>query len=163
MRSARFLGKVRSKDVSMWSKNNSLTLSRLMTATFLLCLTVGMIFLKPILSWYLELTSQLSLPASLIRLFCLAAAPAYLALICLWQLLSQVSAGAVFSSGSIARIRWLSWCCFAEALVFLLFGAGYLITILICILAAFMGLILRVVKNVIQWASEIKAENDLTV
>lgn len=82
----------------------------------------------------------------------------------LFMLLLRVRAGKVFTGESIALIRGVSWGCYFVAAVFC--GLAYYFTfvaLLIAFVAAFLGLCLRVVKNVIEEAAEIKSENDLTV
>ncbi|MBQ2868015.1 MAG: DUF2975 domain-containing protein, partial [Firmicutes bacterium] len=69
----------------------------------------------------------------------------------------------VFTDENVSLLRRISWCCFLAALITLISSRFYLVFGLIGIAAAFMGLILRVVKNVIQQAVIIKAENELTI
>ena len=49
------------------------------------------------------------------------------------------------------------------ALITLIGGCIYIPFMVVAVAAAFMGLMLRVVKNVMQNAVEIKAENELTI
>ena len=82
----------------------------------------------------------------------------------LFVLLLRVKAGKVFTNESIALIRGVSWGCYLVAGVFC--GLAYYFTfvaLMVAFVAAFLGLCLRVVKNVIEEATEIKNENDLTV
>jgi len=88
-----------------------------------------------------------------------------LAALCLLHgMLSRIRRGDVFSAGNVQALRRISWLCFACALA-LVCGAYVcgLSFILIGLMAAFVGLILRVVKNVFAAAVEIKTENDFTV
>ena len=82
----------------------------------------------------------------------------------LFVLLLRVKASKVFTSESVALIRGVSWGCYLVAAVFC--GLAYYFTFVALVIAfvtAFLGLCLRVVKNVIEEATEIKSENDLTV
>ena len=81
----------------------------------------------------------------------------------LFRLLLLVRAGGVFSSRSVALIRGVSWCAIAISLLFLLMAWYFIIALAIAFAAVLLGLCLRVVKNVIEEATAIKAENDLTV
>lgn len=78
-------------------------------------------------------------------------------------LLLRVQKGLVFTPKSVSYIRFISWACvFLAAVIFIgqfFHSAAYIITLAM----AFLGLCLRVVKNVIEAATEIKNENDLTV
>lgn len=82
----------------------------------------------------------------------------------LFTLLMRVRSGNVFTAKSIGLIRGVSWCCFLLAGIFC--GLGFyftMVALLLAFVAAFLGLCLRVVKNVIEEATEIKSESDLTV
>lgn len=78
-------------------------------------------------------------------------------------LLFRVKKGLVFSEKSIMCIRGISWCCFLICLVFGVLGIYFQLSFILAFFALFLGISLRVVKNVIEEATEIKSENDLTV
>lgn len=89
-----------------------------------------------------------------------------LALVCciaVTLLLLRVRKGLVFTAKSVSYIRFISWMCVLLAVV--IFTAQYFhaAAFIITLAMAFLGLCLRVVKNVIEAATEIKNENDLTV
>ena len=81
----------------------------------------------------------------------------------LFRLLLLVRAGEVFTARSVALIRGVSWCAIAVSLLFLLMAWYFLIALALAFTAVLLGLCLRVVKNVVEEATAIKAENDLTV
>jgi hypothetical protein len=81
----------------------------------------------------------------------------------LFRLLLLVRAGEVFTAKAVSLIRGVSWCAIAISLLFLLATPYFLIALALAFTAALLGLCLRVVKNVIEEATAIKAENDLTV
>ena len=81
----------------------------------------------------------------------------------LFRLLLLVRAGEVFTARAVSLIRGVSWCAIAISLLFLLATPYFLIALALAFTAALLGLRLRVVKNVIEEATAIKAENDLTV
>lgn len=84
--------------------------------------------------------------------------------ILLFMLLLRVKAGNVFTAESVALIRGISWSCCFVAVVFCGLAVYFtFVALLVAFVAAFLGLCLRVVKNVIEEATEIKAENDMTV
>ena len=78
-------------------------------------------------------------------------------------LLMRVLNGKVFTPGSVALLRAISWCCILAAPLFAAVGYWYCSMLVPAFAAAFLGLVVRVVKNVIDQATVIKAENDLTV
>jgi len=89
--------------------------------------------------------------------------PAMAALICLHILLGNIKREKVFVSENVKLLRIISWCCFAAAFILMFAAWQYLLLGLTAVAIAFIGLILRVVKNVIEEAARIKAENDLTI
>lgn len=78
-------------------------------------------------------------------------------------LLLRVRKGKVFTPISVSLIRFVSWCCMGVCLCFLLLGVYFQLALIMAFLALFLSLCLRVVKNVIEEATQIKDENDLTV
>ena len=77
--------------------------------------------------------------------------------------LAGISLGEVFTAGNIALLRRCSWCCMIVAAICLLFTAALFYFLLVAAAAAFIGLILRVIKNVFQQALALKEENDYTI
>lgn len=78
-------------------------------------------------------------------------------------LLLRVRKGEVFTDKSVALIRGVSWSCILLCVAFALLGVYFQLALIMAFLALFLGLCLRVVKNVIEEATIIKGENDLTV
>ena len=81
----------------------------------------------------------------------------------LFTLLLQVKGENVFSAKSVSLIRGISWCSIGVGVVFALLTYYFTLSSVIAFAALFLGLCVRVVKNVIERATEIKDENDLTV
>ncbi len=80
------------------------------------------------------------------------------------KLLLLVRDHLVFTDKAVSCLRTISWCCFIEAALCLItarvfFPAHYAAAFV----AGFLGLVLRVVKNVIEEAVALKAENDFTI
>ena len=92
-----------------------------------------------------------------------APAPAAAALYGLWRLLRNISEGEVFIPENVSILRLLSWCCIAAGLVCLFSALYYMPFLIVSAAAAFVGLILRVVKNVFAEAVRLKDENDYTI
>lgn len=78
-------------------------------------------------------------------------------------LLVRVLHGQVFTQCSVRLIAGIAWCCLAACPLFAAVGYWYCSMFVPAFAAAFVGLSVRVVVNVIGQATEIKAENDLTV
>ena len=86
--------------------------------------------------------------------------------VCLWalyRLLRNIRDEIVFDAGNVRLLRTISWCCAFAAVIFLVSGVYYLPFLLVAVAAAFMMLIVCVVKNVFQQAIEMKSELDLTI
>ena len=94
------------------------------------------------------------------------AAFGYVTLYSLIRLLTNIRRGDVFTLRNVAYLRRISWCCFAVAAIALAVAILYVDIVpflLVAGAAAFVGLMLRVVKNVMQQAVEIREENELTI
>jgi len=89
--------------------------------------------------------------------------PAAALLSFLYALLHQISSSRVFISANVNYLRYISWCCFAGAIICLASGFYYIPWFVPGIAATFIGLIIRVVKNVIAEAVALQDESDLTI
>ncbi len=78
-------------------------------------------------------------------------------------LLFRIRRGLVFSPISVSLIRGISWSCILLCVAFALLGVYFQLALIMAFLALFLGVCMRVVKNVIEEATIIKNENDLTV
>lgn len=148
----------------MWTKDLSIRLSVFFTRLFLVLLGVGILFAPRIVGWCLELTG--GRPVFVDRIcaaFYCCVGPAAVLLVSLDRLLAGISRGEVFTQGNIILLRCCSWCCMAVAVICLGFTVTLFYFLLVAAAAAFVGLILRVVKNVFQQAMALKEENDYTI
>lgn len=102
-------------------------------------------------------------PVALWLIIYVGVAFAYLADGAMIVLLRRVMREQVFTDASVACLRILSWCCFAEALCFFLLGYYFRFSYAVAFAAFFIGMALRVVKNVMEEATAIKTENDFTI
>lgn len=155
----------------MWNRKRSVTLSIAVCFVFAVILTMGL-FLGPwaVKMWfslYRGLDPDGEDLRNLLTLFkvCFySCAPfAYITLYSLLRLLLNIKGDEIFVNENVRALRRISWCCFAVALITGLGGVQYIPFLFIAIAAAFMGLLLRVVKNVMQSAVIIKTENELTI
>jgi len=89
--------------------------------------------------------------------------PASALLAFLYALLHQISSGRVFINENVAYLRYISWCCFTGAIICFASSFYYIPWVALGIAAAFMGLIIRGVKNVIAAAVALQDESDLTI
>jgi hypothetical protein len=89
--------------------------------------------------------------------------PAMIPLISLYRLLRRIEVGEVFVEGNVESLRRISWSCLAAAAICLASAFYYFPWAFVAVAAAFMGLIVRVVKNVVAQAVELKNESDFTI
>ena len=97
-----------------------------------------------------------------------ASLPVALADILLIRLLLLVRAGRTFSPEAVGSLRGISWCCLFEGayLIFVgifMFDPAAVSFCMLAFAAVFLGIVLRVVKNVFEEATAIKTENDYTI
>lgn len=100
---------------------------------------------------------------NVIMTFYLCAPFAAAALGMLIALLRNILRDAVFIPLNVRFLRYVSWCCFAVTLITLFFGYFYVPLLIIAFATGVVGILLRVVKNVMQAAVELREENDLTI
>ncbi len=95
--------------------------------------------------------------------FYICSPAAWTALFCIIKILKNILNDNIFSENSVKLLRILSWCCaFVSAVCFIIMFLFRLFFVFF-LGAGLMTLILRVLKNVIARATEIKEENELTV
>ena len=84
--------------------------------------------------------------------------------VCLILLLKRIRLGEIFTRGSVQLLRAISWASilagFCAVPLFFLFLREALF---VAFVALFLGVVLRVVKQVIEKATELKEENDATI
>ncbi|MBQ7542258.1 MAG: DUF2975 domain-containing protein [Clostridia bacterium] len=85
------------------------------------------------------------------------------ALYALIRLLLNVVREQIFVQRNVLYLRLVSWCCYAVAAVTLGFGFSYFPLMFVALMMGIVGTLLRVVKNIMQSAVELREENDLTI
>ena len=155
----------------MWNKKSSITLSIVICFIFLTVLTV-LVFLGPWLfkmwltnyrGWIDDSVYLFDMVIVFAITFYPCAVFGYITLHSLIKLLFNIKKEEIFINQNVKYLRHISWCCFIVALITLIGGIFYIPFSFIAIAAAFIGLMLRIVKNVMQNAVELKTENELTI
>lgn len=95
--------------------------------------------------------------------FYLCAPFAAAALYMLIRLLKNLLDDRVFIHTNVVYLRGISWCCYAVFLVTFAGGFLYVPLFIIAFATGVVGTLLRVVKNVMHAAEELREENDLTI
>lgn len=79
------------------------------------------------------------------------------------RLLHNISADKIFIKQNANYLRTVSWCCFAIGAITFVGGFFYMPFMFVALAGGFVGMLLRVLKNVMRSAVEIREENDLTI
>lgn len=149
----------------MWNKDKSITLSLFCVRLFAVVL-VGVCICAPWLFERFTLVRHI-VPQQMLSFFLVTvytvAVPAAFALWQLHGLLAAIRKEQVFTYTNVTRLRVLSWCCLAAGIICLASVLYYAPFLALAAAAAFMALILRVVKNVFEQAVALKDENDFTI
>lgn len=148
-----------------WNKDKSLWLSKICIKLFTITMIVVAVFAPKIFSALIEIRVAYlggTLPYFLISTYTLCV-PATIALAGLWRLLDNIDKGEVFIENNVRILRMLSWRCIFAGGICLVSAVYYLPFIIIAAAAGFVGLLLRIVKNVFARAVEIKQDNDYTI
>ena len=149
-----------------WNRSKSVILSKICVVVFSILLIVLDIGCNWLVNSYLELTRPLGGVwdgTCLMVLIYLCNIPAWITLWSLWRILDRIWKGEVFVEGNVKDMRRTSWCCLAVSLLCCLAMPFYLSLSMVAIMAGFMGLIVRIVKNVFEEAVSMKDELDFTV
>jgi len=147
-----------------WNKDKSIVLSQACVCAFALLLAALDLFGYWLVGFFIQLRDMYWQQGAVI--YCallLCSVFGWIVLWKLWRLLSNIKAGQVFTAENVSHMRLVSWCCASVALVCLLASLGYLPFFICAMAAAFMALIVRIVKNAFQQAVLMKDELDLTV
>jgi hypothetical protein len=149
----------------MWNDNKSLVLSKICVILFMV-LFLACVILTPRLVneliWLSAMAHSAGKMLFLITIY-IGCVPAGTLLVCLYVLLHRISAGNVFVKENTACLRYISWCCYTGAAICLASALYYVPWLAVSIAAAFMGLIVRVVKNVIAKAVSLQDDADFTI
>ncbi|MDD4699388.1 MAG: DUF2975 domain-containing protein [Oscillospiraceae bacterium] len=148
----------------MDKNNRSIILSLFLCYLFLVILAILTVAAPFIVTWYVTYFGR---PEALILVALVAFyscfIPAVVALILLVKLLKNIQLDKIFIKDNSRFISHISVCCFIVAVICFASGFFYMPFFMVFIAAWFMGIILRVIKNVFVAANEIKDENELTI
>ncbi len=147
-----------------YTSKSSAKLTLVLTYALCLLLFVLMIFIGPILKmifydWYNTEKLVLIVAVS----FYVCCVPASVALYSIIKIMKNVLKESVFTKETVSLIRTLSWCCAVVSGACLVSGFFFMPMWIFTLGAAFLTLILRVLKSVMAKATEIKDENELTI
>ena len=151
--------------MSHWNEKKSIALSKIGVLLFMLLILAAAAADPWLVAWLVDY-SQVYLagkePLFYLTLYT-SCVPALLLLHELYRLLQRISGGAVFTAENVKGLRRISWYALLGSGICLASALYYLLFVLIAFAAAFVGLIVRVVKNVFAQAVELQHEVDYTI
>ncbi len=151
----------------MWSAKKSIRLSKSFTLLFMAVLAATLAGGPWLIPWVLEVARPYAHVANPALYFYLTlyigGLVAGVLLAMLYRLLHFIGLGQVFTVQNTGLLRAISWCCFVGAAICAVSTLYYALWGFVGLAAAFVGLIVRVVKNVMAQAVCLKEENDYTV
>lgn len=149
----------------MWNGEKSIGLSKLCILLFMVLLLATVVSAPWLTHWFVDF-SQAGLEGTENYFFAtiyVGFIPAAYLLNSLLLLLRRIEDGKVFTSENVERLRRISWSCFLGAGIAVISVFYYYPWFFVAVAAAFMGLIVRVVKNVVAQAVALKNEADYTI
>lgn len=160
----------------MWNDRKSLLLSKCCVVAFMAIL-VACVFVVPFFfgSFLLDIvpverTGTLSIAQSASQQLWFfrgtiytGAVPAGIILAFLYILLTRIGKDEIFIKKNVDALRYISWCCFAGAIISFISMFYWAPWSAVGIAAGFMGLIVRVVKNIFAKAVSLQDDVDHTI
>ncbi len=149
----------------MWNKKQSIILSKVATISFVVVILLIFIFAPANVNTLIN-GSQSAVRGSEAYLLMTTYSGGVIVLILfyyLYALLNQIGKGNVFEAKNIAYLRRISWLCYLGGAIALISASYWIVWIPIAFISCFIGLIVRVIKNILDEALTIKEENDFTV
>lgn len=151
----------------MWNAKKSIVLSLVVCGLAALIITAGVACMPWFVKFYFVVIRNTPLSqkvyTAVLVCFYTSAVFAYIALMELSRLLIRIYRGTPFMKENVLALRIISWCCFLVAIIAFVGGFFYTPIFFVTIAAGFVGLMLRIVKNVMQTAVEMREEQDLTI
>jgi hypothetical protein len=149
----------------MWNGKKSINLSKLCVLLFMGLLIVTVASAPWLTRWYFSFPRPLlnETESFFLATIYIGAVPAAYLLYSLLGLLRRIQIGQVFISDNVETLRRISWSCFIGAGIAIISVIYYIPWIFLAVSAAFMGLIVRVVKNVVAQAVALQDEVDSTI
>ncbi|MBO5448699.1 MAG: DUF2975 domain-containing protein [Ruminococcus sp.] len=152
----------------MWTKTRSLMLSRILVAGLFFLLCVLVICIPFIAKWFDAISvgkglikGSVTVPVCIMLYICDIFA--FAAVISLNRLLGNINRDSVFTEENTRCLRIISWSCVFAGITFAVFSVWRFEFLFAAFFACFLGLVMRVLKNVFEKAVEIKSENDFTI
>ncbi len=149
----------------MWDNKKSVLLSRICVVIFMITAILALIFGNQLIDWFMSFSRADILEKKMYFILTCYSCAVFV-IITLYQLnvlLKNIFEDNVFSNINVHAIRICSWCCFIISFICIFSSFYYFPFFIVFVVMAFIGLILRIIKNVFEKAIIIKEENELTI
>ena len=147
-----------------WTDKQSIRLSTGCIYVLGLMIFLVMVFISP----FIDVIVPAQMVTSVNRLYFMVTLELCLGtglfiLFLLHKLIQNIEKEEIFTQQNIQVLRIASWLCFVEAVILLISASYYFPWLFVAGVAAFVGVIVRIIKNVFCQAQLIKEENDFTI
>lgn len=147
----------------MWNDGRSILLSRISVIVFMLLLALTAIFAPWLVHRMFIYTGRSGTEANFLVTIYTGCIPAAVLLAKLFCVLRRIERSEVFVQKNVESLRHISWCCIVGAGICTVSVLYYVPWVTVAVAAAFMGLIVRVVKNVVARAVSLQDDADFTI
>jgi len=149
----------------MWNDNRSLVLSKICVIVFMVLLITAAILAPNLIARLITISSNAREAGAglFFATIYIGSIPAAALLLSMYMLLRRISIGDVFVKENVSSLRFISWCFFAGALIGTASAIYFIAWLPIGIAAAFMYLVVRVIKNIIAKAVSLQDDADYTI
>lgn len=146
-------------------KDSSILFSRVLVWVFGVLILILDWAVWPISRWVTRFIVDMQFRDTVLLIICLYVCnvPGFMLLWCMDKLLRNLRQGKVFDSDNVGLLKNISICCFVISIISLSLCTRIYFLVIVALMTAFMGLIVRIVKNVFSSAIAMRSELDLTV
>lgn len=146
-------------------KDSGILFSRVLVWVFGVLILILDWAVWPISRWVTRFIVDMQFRDTVLLIICLYVCnvPGFMLLWCMDKLLRNLRQGKVFDSDNVGLLKNISICCFMVSIISLSLCTRIYFLGIVALMTAFMGLIVRIVKNVFYSAIAMRSELDLTV
>ena len=146
-------------------KDSGILFSRVLVWVFGVLILILDWAVWPIYRWVMRFIVDMQFRDTVLLIICLYVCnvPGFMLLWCMDKLLRNLRQGKVFDSDNVGLLKKISICCFVVSIISLSLCSRIYFLGIVALMTAFMGLIVRIIKNVFSSAIAMRSELDLTV
>jgi hypothetical protein len=146
-----------------WTAKKSLTLTRILTLVTLVLAGAALFCIPVMTEWYDAVSGHEPIRMMLTVCLYLSAFLGIAALLGLLKMLDNIAQQQVFVEQNAFCLRLIAWCCFAVTAIWIVLALRRPLALFVAFIAAFAGLVVRVVKNLLEMGTTLREENDYTI